>query len=203
MRPKFLLTLGLLTFVLLGGIWFLRQQFDKTSMASLPVASSAPEASPTVADLKAPAAPSAISRPLAVMPAADTNAAAATLPNTNRTSTVMSPEERAAEIDRLQEWGMNNDSNSLNHILADLPHSDKEVRAAAIEAAKQFGSADAIPALKAAADSAEDTGDKIAYLEAADFLALPSLDIQPTTPEQAKARFLADPKRPARSNKSH
>jgi len=202
MRPKFLLMLGLLTFVLLGGIWFLRQQVGKTSIASLPTASPAPEVSPAVVSLKAPDAPSAISTPMVgVAAAADTNVAAAALPNTNRTGTVMSPEERAAEIDRLQEWGMNNDTNSLNHILADLPHSDKEVREAAIEATKQFGSADAIPALKAAADSAEDTEDKIAYLEAAKFLALPSMDIQPTTPEQAKAHWLADPRRAAKSNK--
>jgi HEAT repeat protein len=66
------------------------------------------------------------------------------------TNVVLSAEERAAEIDRLQDWSMNDDAESLNHIVADLTSPEKEIREAAIEATKQFGSADAISALKAA-----------------------------------------------------
>jgi HEAT repeat protein len=98
---------------------------------------------------------------------------------------VLSTKERADEIDRLQDWSMNDDTESLNHIVADLTSPDKEIREAAIEATKQFGSADAIPSLKAAADSTENIEDKTAYLEAADFLSLPSMEITPTTEEQA------------------
>jgi hypothetical protein len=37
------------------------------------------------------------------------------------TNVVLSAEERAAEIDRLQDWSMNDDAESLNHIVAGLP----------------------------------------------------------------------------------
>lgn len=80
---------------------------------------------------------------------------------------------------------MNDDAESLNHIVADLTSPDKEIREAAVEATKQFGSADAIPSLKAAADSTENIEDKAAYLEAADFLSLPNMEITPITEEQA------------------
>jgi len=94
-----------------------------------------------------------------------------------------------AETDRLQQWSTDDDPTSLSNILADLTSSEKEIRDAAVEAAKQFGSTNAIPALKAAAESTDDVQQKIAYLEAADFLALPSMDLtapsaNPPTPEQ-------------------
>src|SRR5208282_3514020 len=61
--------------------------------------------------------------------------------------------ERAAGIDRLQDWSMNDDAESLNHIVAGLTSPEKEIREAAIEATKQSGSTNAISALKADADS--------------------------------------------------
>jgi hypothetical protein len=96
-----------------------------------------------------------------------------------------------AETDHLQQWSMNDDPASLSNILADLTNSEKEVRDAAIEASKQFGSSNAIPALKAAAMNTTDTEEQIALLEAADFLSLPSVDFSepaaPKTPEQIQA----------------
>jgi hypothetical protein len=80
-----------------------------------------------------------------------------------------------AETDRLQQWSMNDDPASLSNILADLTSSEKEIRDAAIEAAKQFGSTNAIPTLKALAANTTDTEEQIALLDAADFLALPSI----------------------------
>ena len=53
-----------------------------------------------------------------------------------------------AEIDRLQQWSMNDDPASLSNILADLTSPEKEIRDAAIEATKEFGSTNAIPALE-------------------------------------------------------
>ena len=85
---------------------------------------------------------------------------------------------------------MNNDPASLSNILADLTYPDKKVREAAIEAAKQFGSTNAIPVLKDLAAHDEDPEEKAALLEAADFLSLPSLTFggsgtdTPMTPEQ-------------------
>ena len=59
-------------------------------------------------------------------------------------------QKNARPRDRLQDWSMNDDAESLNHIVAGLTSPEKEIREAAIEATKQFGSADAISALKAA-----------------------------------------------------
>lgn len=71
---------------------------------------------------------------------------------------------------------MNDDPQSLSNILSDLTSPEKEIRMAAIEAAKQFESTNAIPVLKAAAANAEDNQEAIAMLEAADWLALPNAD---------------------------
>ena len=171
MRPKFIITLGLLTFLVLGAALLLKRQLGNTPV---------PPASPEVA----PAAPPAVSNIVAKAAQPSTSAAVpATVPAI--TNVELSAKERADEIDRLQDWSMNDDAESLNHIVADLTSPDKEIREAAIEATKQFGSADAIPSLKAAADSTENIEDKAAYLEAADFLSLPSMEITPITEEQA------------------
>ena len=85
---------------------------------------------------------------------------------------------------------MNNDPASLSNILADLTNPEKEIREAAIEAAKQFDSTNAIPTLKAVAANTTDTEEQIALLEAADFLSLPDLPPStnpPQTREQMKA----------------
>jgi HEAT repeat protein len=95
---------------------------------------------------------------------------------------IPTPEEREAaidaETDRLAAWAMNDDPESLSNILGDLASPEKEIRMAAIEAAKQFESTNAIPVLKAAAANAEDNEEAIAMLEAADWLALPNADLQ-------------------------
>jgi HEAT repeat protein len=79
---------------------------------------------------------------------------------------------------------MNDDPASLSNILADLTNPEKEIRDAAIEAAKQFGSTNAIPTLKAVAANTTDTEEQIALLEAANFLSLPPVDFsQPTSPK--------------------
>ena len=107
----------------------------------------------------------------------------------------MTPEEKQsyieAETSRLQDLSAQDDPASLSAIVNDLTNSEKEVRLAAIEATKQFGSKDAIPVLQADVASAADTDEKIALLEAADFLALPTLTdagVQtPPTPDQLQA----------------
>jgi len=87
------------------------------------------------------------------------------------------PGERQATIDTekdtLAALQMNDDAQSLSSILADLNSADKEIRMAAIQAAVQFGSTNAIPALRTAAANDQDLDEKIALLKAADFLALP------------------------------
>lgn len=107
----------------------------------------------------------------------------------------MTPEEKQAVIEaetsRLQDLSTQDDPASLSAILNDLTNPEKEVRLAAIEATKQFGSKDAIPALQDGVAGATDTDEKIALLEAADFLALPTLadaaGQTPPTPDQLQA----------------
>ena len=173
MRPKFVFALLLLALVVLGAVFFLKQHLGNVAPSP-----AAPPASNVVASVAPPPVP--VPAPIPAAPAA-TNAP--------------TPEQRQAaidaETDRLQEWSMNEDPASLSNILADLTSSEKEIRDTAIEAAKQFGSTNAIPTLKAAADNTDDIQEKIALLEAADFLSLPSIDFtapaSPRTPEQIQA----------------
>jgi hypothetical protein len=119
----------------------------------------------------------------------------ASVPAAPVSTNALTPEQRQAaidaETDRLQQWSMDNDPASLSNILADLTNSEKEIRDAAIEAAKQFGSTNAIPTLKAVAANTTDPDEQIALLEAANFLSLPSMDFSgpatPKTPEQIQA----------------
>jgi hypothetical protein len=117
----------------------------------------------------------------------------------------LTPEQRQAvidaETDRLQQWSMDNDPASLSNILADLTNSEKEIRDAAIEAAKQFGSTNAIPTLKAVAANTTDPDEQIALLEAANFLSLPGVNwgsTTPKTPEQIQADAQRKAEREAR-----
>ena len=75
----------------------------------------------------------------------------------------------------LQELQTKDDAQSLQAILCELTNSDKTVREAAIDATTQFGSRDAIPVLKDLAAHAQAPDEKAELLDAADFLALPSL----------------------------
>jgi hypothetical protein len=96
----------------------------------------------------------------------------------------VTPEEREAaiqaETDRLYAWSMSDDPQSLSKILGDLTSPEKEIRMAAIEAAKQFGSTNAISTLKTVASTTADTTEQIAMLDAAYFLSLPRLDLTAT-----------------------
>jgi hypothetical protein len=192
MRLKFALPILLVVALAVGAILFLKQY---SSVPTVPDAEPGPAASaaPTPEPEPTPApAPMVVKKTL-------------------------TPEERQvaidAETDRLSAWSMNNDPQSLSNILGDLASPEKEIRMAAVEAAKQFESTNAIPALKAAAANAEDTEEAIAMLEAADWLALPSVDFRPSgtkpqrTPEQIQqieqARAKAQARREARRQKNN
>lgn len=78
------------------------------------------------------------------------------------------------QIFELIELGARNDPESLQKILVRLRDSKPEIRAAALEATIQFGSRDAIPFLKELAAETEDAHEKVALLDAVEFLELPS-----------------------------
>jgi hypothetical protein len=161
MRPKFVFAVLLLASLILGAVFLLKQHLGNTAPPPNPeIAAPAP----VVSNVMAVAVPSPASAP----------AAAATVA-TNAATDEQHQATIDAETDRLQQWSMNDDPASLSNILADLTSSEKEIRDAAIEAAKQFGSSNAIPVLKAAARNTTDTAEQIALLEAADFLSLPSI----------------------------
>ena len=178
MRPKFVLALILFAVLVLAAAFYFKQPVSQPQPPSVvettalppPTAKSAPATAPDSAKFPMP-------QPVA-----------AVVPS-------MTPEEKQsyieAETSRLQDLSAQDDPASLSAIVNDLTNSEKEVRLAAIEATKQFGSKDAIPVLQADVASAADTDEKIALLEAADFLALPTLTdagVQtPPTPDQLQA----------------
>jgi hypothetical protein len=178
MRPKFVLTLILFAALVLAAAFYFKQPVSQPQPPSVvettalppPATKSTPATAPDSAKFPTPQPVAAVVPP-------------------------MTPEEKQSyietEVNRLQDLSTQDDPASLSVIVNDLTNSEKEVRLAAIEATKQFGSKDAIPVLQADVAGAQDTDEKIALLEAADFLALPSLTdagVQtPPTPEQLQA----------------
>jgi hypothetical protein len=189
MSPKFILALLTAVLLVLGAV-FIGNQF-LTRPAAGPPPDSAAAVSPAAAKIETASPP-----PMAPAPA---------------TANILTPEQQSAaieaETDRLQQWSVNDDPASLSNILNDLNSPEKEIRDAAIEAVKQFGSTNAIPALKAAAANTTDTEEQTALLEAADFLSLPTIADsqvqQPKTPGQIQAAAQKQAQRPRHGPKNN
>jgi hypothetical protein len=81
-----------------------------------------------------------------------------------------------ARIAQLGDLGTSNDTISLKTILSELNNQEPRIRQAALNASVQFGSPDAIPALRNEMNWAEDPHEKAAIQDAIDFLQLPSVD---------------------------
>jgi hypothetical protein len=172
MRPKFVSFLLVLAAMVLVGVFYL-----KNHLAPVPV-------------VPPPASPEA-----AAVPVSEVSANPVPPPAPVPVVT-LTPEQRQAamdaEIQRLFQAGMSDNPDDLATILADLSSPEKEIREAAIQAAKQFGSTNAIPALQAAAATATNPREQAELLEAADFIALPSVGSlpppTPKTPEEIQAK---------------
>lgn len=184
----FVLLAGLAGF---AGIFFLKH-----------LAAPAQPAQPAIASQEvAPAAPpvSSIAINATVANPAVTISQVTTVPLVTADTNALAEEHEAyaqARIDKLNELEANDDAESLHAILAELTNSDKEIRAAAVESAIQFGSRDAIPVLNDLAARTQDPDEKKELLDAAEFLALPTLSevraenpdakiIQPPVPSPA------------------
>jgi len=94
-----------------------------------------------------------------------------------------SPEEKQAAIVRqmqqVQTWAQADDPSGLENIMSELAtNSETQVRLACIAAAKQSGNREIIPTLKETADRTEDLKEKQALLDAAEFLAGPTVSEQ-------------------------
>jgi hypothetical protein len=172
MRPKVVFALIVCALVVLGTALILKPHAGKMA-APAPVETAAAPAPEVAKDVPVPMPP----------------------PAPVEAPHVLTAEERQdaiqAEVEQLQEWSRNDDPQSLSNILMGLTNSEKEVREAAIEATKQFGSTNAIPALKSAAMNSTDTDEQMAMLDAANFLTLTPISdsgVQlPLTPQQIQA----------------
>lgn len=87
----------------------------------------------------------------------------------------MTPESRENEISRLENLAWQDDRESLQSILKALDSPERDIRWAAIAAARSFGSGDAIPALRAHAARSTEAEEARELAETADFLELPAL----------------------------
>jgi HEAT repeat protein len=75
-------------------------------------------------------------------------------------------------INELYDLAMTDDPASLRQILGELDNPEPRIRQAAVEAAVQFKSPDAIPVLKDALVQATDLSEKVNLQKAIDFLSL-------------------------------
>lgn len=99
------------------------------------------------------------------------------------TSNVLSPNamdrEQAKRIHKrvleLYALAMNDDTASRDAILSEFKNPEKNIRQAALEAAIQFGDRSVVPYLREAAAQTEDPREKVAILDAIDYINLPSL----------------------------
>lgn len=88
----------------------------------------------------------------------------------------MAAKIKADTIERLMDLSANEDSGSLTTILSELENPDKEIRAAALEAAVQFGErTNTIARISDLLQRTEDEDERTALREAIEFIKLPSL----------------------------
>jgi hypothetical protein len=135
-----------------------------------------------------PAATEQPPAPASAMETIPAPAAEAVVLTPSPTLTIVLPADNSGlTANDLMSLAMNDDAESLKKILAALASPDPEIRAAAREAAVQFGDRSAAVKLREAAARAADPEEKSALLEAAEFLELPPLEIRSqTNPPAAK-----------------
>lgn len=78
-------------------------------------------------------------------------------------------------VNELYSLAMNNDTASRDVILSEMKNPNTVIRKAALEAAIQFDDRSVVPYLKEIADQTEDPREKVAILDAIDYINLPSL----------------------------
>jgi hypothetical protein len=142
-----------------------------------------------------PAAPPSAKPETAIPPqsqGSETAAAPSNMISNSQSNTVESNQEAYVEerISQLGDLGMDDDPASLNTILSELNNREPRIREAAVQAAIQFGSRDAIPRLTDAATQTDDPHEKAAILDAIEYLKLPSITevMQQRKAAQAKAQ---------------
>ncbi|MDD5141729.1 MAG: HEAT repeat domain-containing protein [Verrucomicrobiales bacterium] len=170
MRPKIVIAVLLAGVVGVAIIFFLKPAANHPQPAVTPAAQPA-------ATLPKPTAAAVPQLP------PNTNATVVVTPSQPKkpvpSSTDEAVDEEAAKIqeqvDRLVDLSSNDDDASLQAILKELTNPNKVIRHEAIEATIQFGGHTAVPVLQDLAARTADPDEKKELLEAAEFLALPTL----------------------------
>lgn len=169
MRPKIIITVLLAGLAGLAVIFFLKPPANQPQTAAVPIvqpAASAPETKPAIpqvsptADSAGGVAPIKPANPVPVATAEVTGEGA---------------EFIQEQINRLEELETKDDDASLKAILAELTNTNRIIRHVAIEATIQFGGHTAVPVLQGLAARTWDPAEKQELLDAAEFLALPTL----------------------------
>ncbi|HXI71101.1 MAG TPA: hypothetical protein VNN22_12165 [Verrucomicrobiae bacterium] len=180
MRPKVIIAVLLAGLAGLAVIFYLKPAASRPETAVTPVAEPAatpPKAAAAVPQLKpatniaAVATASQPKKPASVATSDAADEAAAKI---------------QAQIDRLVDLQSNDDDASLQAILKELTNTNRIIRHEAIEATIQFGGHTAVPVLKDLATRTWDPDEKKELLEAAEFLALPTLSEARAQKEQEK-----------------
>jgi hypothetical protein len=164
MPPRIILALFAVSILAVGGILLFRPS------APAPAASDAPSSilSPTAAVPDAPP-PS---------PASETPANAPTPPPRPDSAAPLAPPASSdADLTRIESAVVSGEATSLSTLAPYLTHADPALREAAREGMLQMGLAEAAPLLREAAGKLKDPREAILLLDAADFLALPTLPI--------------------------
>jgi hypothetical protein len=182
MRPQFAIFVVTTAGIILAGIIFLKLQMDHARQPIAPPASARPEIlsgsqttaapetlPPVVTTTSAAAVPAA-----AILPPA-TNAAVASLSETANDQPPMSQEAVNLEVMRLMELSRSSDPQSMTDLFAAAVSPNATIRGAALEGIKGKGDTNAIGPLKNLAAKIQDSIQRKELMDAADFLALPSL----------------------------
>jgi hypothetical protein len=161
MRPRFVTGVLALSILLCAGMWWLKKGSGANKVKNPEETSTRVISSPAVVT---------VARRITVR-----------APANNPTP----EQERAAidaQVEHLTQLSLKGDSASLPEILAALKNPDKEVREAALDAVTQVGDSNAIPVLKEASEMVDDPEEKVAFHEAMDFLAVPPLTFDASSP---------------------
>lgn len=170
MRPKIIVPAAAAAFIVLLLAFYLRF---------------APATAPRTAPPAAPEPVAAEPAPQAAAPSklwAVTAHSTDTIPETdeNQPSDHGLNDPAAEKVAQLTDLAMSSDPASLKTIVSELNDGNAQVRRAAVAATVQFGSADAIPALRNQLSLTDDPREKAAIQDAIDFLQLPAADsLQP------------------------
>jgi hypothetical protein len=173
MRPKVIIGVLLLAFVLMGVAALISNALRPRPAIASPGAPAPAEASAHAASAKD--LPVTRLQPLLpAAPVAGKNSAAMTT-NTAAAENRAPAADVARQISELNTLAMNDDAASRDAILAQMRNPDKAIRKAALEAAIQFGDRSVVPPLKEIAAQTEDSTEKADILAAIDYINLPSL----------------------------